>query len=273
MSDGSNVCHGIYEYAYIPGGSSAIYACDYENHHSKAYALGMTIPLAAKIRMLRKARRLTQAEFADALDMETTQATISRWETGSVPEGLAIAALAKYAGVSVEDFLGGESLEQSSASQSSPPIHKIRVIGAVSAGIWRERVHWLEDEVYEMEVGPPPYPGIERFGLVVEGFSMDKLFPPGTELDCLRIPFNGSGLAPKPGDLVIVERRKGDLCETTCKRLAIDDAGDYVLLAESTKPEFQEPIHIGRPDKAHFEDSEAIVIAIVNRSYQSHFKR
>lgn len=254
-------------------GSSDICVCDYANQHEKVYDPGMTTPLAVKIRMLRKSRQLTQAEFADALGVETTQATVSRWEKGSVPEGMSIAALAKFAGMSVDQFLGDTSLGQPPASQALTPIYTIKVIGAVSAGIWRERAQWPDDEIYEIEVGPSPYPGINRFGLVVEGFSMDKLFPPETVLDCLRIPFNGSGLKPKPGDLVIVERRKGDLCETTCKRLAVDDAGDYVLLAESTKPEFQEPMHIGRPDQTHFDDSEAVVIAIVNRSYQNHFRR
>lgn len=167
----------------------------------------------------------------------------------------------------IKDWVASRGMPPSSAG------HSIKVIGTVEAGVWRERTEWCEDECYQIEVGPAPITGIQRFGLVVEGHSMDKVFSPGTELECLSVPYNGSGLTPQVGDYVIAQRQRGGLFETTCKRLAIDDNGDWELWAESTRPEYKDPIKLGRPDSDHFEDNETRIIGIVHRSYRSHFRR
>jgi len=147
---------------------------------------------------------------------------------------------------------------------------RLKVVGAVAAGIWREQTDWAEDDCYWIEVGPSPVPGGERFALRMEGHSMDLIIPPGSDLECLRITFGV--VEAQPGDIVIVQRSRHDLQELTCKRLDFD-GHNWVLRAESTRPEFQEPIIIGKPDDGHFGDDETAVIAIVMRSHQTLYQR
>ena len=147
---------------------------------------------------------------------------------------------------------------------------RLKVVGAVAAGIWREQTEWSDEDVYEIEVGPNPVAGGERFALRMEGHSMDRIIPPGSDLECLRVTFGV--VDPQPGDIVIVQRNRHDLQELTCKRLDFDGQ-NWVLRGESTRPEFQEPILIGRPDDGHFGDDETAVIAIVLRSHQTLYQR
>lgn len=176
-----------------------------------------------------------------------------------------VAGLARAMGKPTDEYLVGVS--------STSSDDRILVLGSVEAGVWREQSEWPSDQRYTIEVGPSRFPGVERFGLRVEGFSMDRVFPPGTELECYRVSFQPGALRPQSGDLVIVQRTMGDLHETTCKWLETDDSGGYWLRPDSTKPDFQERIFLGRPDIDHVGDGEAEVIGIVDRSYRSHMRR
>jgi hypothetical protein len=115
------------------------------------------------------------------------------------------------------------------------------VTGGVAAGVWREQSEWHRDEWYEIEVDINTTPGAHT-GLIVEGRSMDKVLPPGTILRC--IDLIGSNMEPEDGDYVIVEQHRGGLV----KKLSRRPDGVYELVAESTLPEFRDPITIGKPD-------------------------
>lgn len=136
----------------------------------------------------------------------------------------------------------------------------VEVAGQVEAGAWRAQTEWPASERYLVRFGKSRYPNEQRFGLRMEGLSMNRTILPGSDLECLWVKF--SPVPPKPGDLVIVERHMHDLVELTCKRLAMDGE-DYILLCESTEPEFQAPIMIGRPDDSMFVDDEIRVVGIV----------
>jgi SOS-response transcriptional repressor LexA len=146
----------------------------------------------------------------------------------------------------------------------------LEVIGAVAAGVWREETTWGTEDRYLIEVSPNPFPGSERFALRMEGHSMDKVIPPGSDLECLRVTYGY--VEPQPGDIVIVQRERHDLHELTCKRLD-HDGQNFILRAESTRAEFQEPITIGRPDENSVSDHGVTIIAIVLRAHQSLYKR
>ena len=146
----------------------------------------------------------------------------------------------------------------------------LEVVGAVAAGVWREETTWSAEDRYSIELGPNPFPGSERFALRMEGYSMDKIIPPGSDLECLRVAYGY--VEPQPGDIVIVQRDRHDLHELTCKRLD-HDGQNFVLRAESTRPEFQEPIIIGRPDEEHVGDNGITILAIVLRAHQSLYTR
>jgi SOS-response transcriptional repressor LexA len=136
----------------------------------------------------------------------------------------------------------------------------LEVQGTVAAGIWRDQTTWPAKERYLARFGPSRYKNHERFAVRMEGLSMNRTIPSGSELECLWIKF--SPIPPRPGDLVIVERHNHDLVELTCKRLAMDGE-NYILLAESTEPEFAAPIHVGKPDNGMFIDDEVRVVGIV----------
>lgn len=141
--------------------------------------------------------------------------------------------------------------------------NEVEVIASVAAGVWREETEWEPERRFTIAVGQSPFPGARRYGLHVEGFSMDLEFPPGTILDCVSI--HGLGLEPESGDHVVVERRRGDgRRELTVKRYHVDEEGRKWLVPESTRPEFQGPIEVAEPD----EDMEVQVIAYVIGSYQ-----
>lgn len=181
---------------------------------------------------------------------------ISRGQDKNVSFDVAL-GIAEALRVDISNFVLGYSLRTHQYS--------IPVIGTVEAGVWREQEAWEKEQQYEVEVMPIAYERAERFGLEVTGYSMDKMFLPGTILDCIRVP-NPDGLVPIPGDIVIVVRQNGNLFETTCKRLEQLPDGSFQLRAESTRAEFAEPISLGKPDDAHFADSEVRIIAIVNSS-------
>jgi SOS-response transcriptional repressor LexA len=163
------------------------------------------------------------------------------------------------AGASVMQRTGGRQADDT-----------LTVVGAVAAGVWREQTDWGPEDCYTIEVGPNLYPGSERLALRMEGFSMDKIIPPGSDLECLRVAYGY--VEPQPGDIVIVQRNRHDLQELTCKRLDHDGL-NFVLRAESSRAEFQEPIVIGRPDENHVGDHDTTIIAIVLRAHQSLYRR
>lgn len=136
----------------------------------------------------------------------------------------------------------------------------LEVTGAVAAGRWLEQTNWPPSERYEVRFGAPRQPGEKRFGVRMEGLSMNRTIQPNSDLECLWIKF--SDVPPLPGDLVIVERKAHDLTEMTCKRLARDSEG-WCLLAESTEAEFDEVIHIGEPSPDIVTDDGIRVIGIV----------
>lgn len=147
-----------------------------------------------------------------------------------------------------------------SASVDSANTDWLTVRGSVAAGVWKEQSEWPATEHYDVRFGPSPYGNMERFAVRMDGLSMNRTIQPGADLECLYVKF--SPVPPRPGDLVIVERKAHDLVELTCKRLAMD-GDEWVLLCESYEPEFQEPIRIGKPDDQDFTDNEISVVGIV----------
>ena len=142
-----------------------------------------------------------------------------------------------------------------------PTDNRLVVNGAVEAGVWRQSEEWNDERAFVIEDRPTPVPGAKRFGLVVEGRSMDVVYEPGTVLDCISI--FSQDIKPETGDHVIVEHVRPDgLRELTVKEYLAED-GHYFLLPRSTKPEFQERIEIGHPSHDHNGDDRIEVIGFV----------
>ena len=140
----------------------------------------------------------------------------------------------------------------------------LTVNASVAAGVWREAQAWDDERRFEMIVDSLVPTG-RRFGLLVEGHSMDRYYEPGTVLDCVSI-YAGS-VEPRNGDHVIVQRRRPDgLRELTVKEYLEED-GRFYLVPRSSRSEFSDRIEIGAPDCAHEGDDAVEVVGFVVTAY------
>jgi transcriptional regulator with XRE-family HTH domain len=202
------------------------------------------------MRAIRRRRGLTQAQLAEAIGVE--QPTVQRYENGTRDPSLAQALeIAKVLGVSLDE------LTQVSDTVALGP--RLFVKGAVAAGVWREAWEFPEDE-WETYTGRADVsaPVRERFGLRVEGESMNELYPPGTVLDC--VAYHGDHQIEN-GKRIIVQRvRNGGEYETTCKEYFRDPDGIEWLVPRSFNPAFQRRYRVNESDDGI---SEAKIIGIV----------
>lgn len=213
--------------------------------------------LATKIRNLRLQLGLNQTELAERLGV--TQASVSRWEKGSVPDGPRLAQLADLAGVSIKDLISDPE------SGTEPHLRRYFVKGEVAAGVWTVAYEWPQGDWYPYSGGTHiEAPEGKRFGLVARGASMDQMYPDGTILDCVSIDvFNGQ---VENGQRVIVERIRTDgEIEATVKEFMKADDGRVWLIPRSNNPEFQAPIALDEPGP---DIAEIRIVGVVVGSYR-----
>ncbi|WP_062119263.1 S24 family peptidase [Sphingobium sp. MI1205] len=195
--------------------------------------------------------------------------------SGPLPPDAAVALARALAGkgepsIKADDVLKLSISEALRAASGEPQRYFLTVEGTVEAGVWREQSEWPESERYDIEVGPPPFKDAKRMAVKMTGHSMDLTIPPGSDLEVLWIKF--TNITPVPGDLVIVERHRHDLVELTCKRLDVEGS-EYVLRAESSRPEFQEVIRVGSASLDLVTDDGVQIVGIVLSSQQRHSTR
>lgn len=150
---------------------------------------------------------------------------------------------------------------QVSPAQLGPQLY---VKGVVAAGVWREADELPQDE-WETFTGRANIasPINLRFGLRVEGQSMNLLYPEGTILECVK--YFGDAEIPN-GKRVIVERKRfNNGVEATVKEYFKDEDGIEWLLPRSNNPAFQSPIRCDAPgdDIEHIEICAIVVAAII----------
>lgn len=222
------------------------------------YRAEMAQDVAKKISVLRRSLGKSQAEFAEMFNV--TQGSVSRWENGAMPDPSAIAQLAELAGEDVRSFLGGNQSDTTFVKAGQ----RLMVKGAVAAGVWVDAFEWPEDEW-------TPYTGgnhvsvdpSRRFGLRVEGDSMNMVYPHGTILDCVSI-FNSE--VPRTGQrVVVIRKRVDDGLEATVKEFVVDADGRQWLVPRSHNPAFQTPIAIDQPQEGI---EETRIVALVVGSYR-----
>jgi transcriptional regulator with XRE-family HTH domain len=213
-----------------------------------------------KIKQLRLSLGLNQAEFAKR--MGVTQATVSRWERGAMPEPEKLAQLAELTGETIPTLIGG-SVQKPATSGT---LKRFWVRGTVQAGVWAVAYEWPQDDWIPYAGGTHiEAPEETRFGLKAEGASMNLVYPPGTILDCVKIEAWEKEL--ENGRRVIVERHKEDgTVEATVKEYYRDDTGREWLIPRSTDPAFQAPISASDPGEGI---AEIRIVAIVVGSYQA----
>jgi repressor LexA len=165
-------------------------------------------------------------------------------EKGHAPKPATLTKLAQALKVPPSYFLLAASQEE--GKPGTLRTETIFVRGAVQAGVWVEAIEWGPADW--MEISAPVDPrlgkGVERFGLLLKGSSMNRIYPPGSILICAR--YYDLPRGPKTGDEVVVLRRSAQLggFEATVKEYELDGQGRHVLWPRSYDPEFQTPIII-----------------------------
>lgn len=158
---------------------------------------------------------------------------------------------------------GRELGERTSPARLGP---QISIQGAVQAGIFRERMEYDQEE-WESFTGAPEVsaPINHRFGLRVEGDSMDLLYPPGTVLECVR--YWGESVIPN-GKRVIVQREsEAGEYETTVKEYMEDKDGVVWLVPRSSNPAFQAPFRCDQPGPGIVKVS-VVAIVVASTRYE-----
>jgi SOS-response transcriptional repressor LexA len=161
-------------------------------------------------------------------------------------------------------LLGLENINELPAA-SSDHVDQLEVNGSVAAGVWRESEHWNDDRRFVINL-PSPVPGATRFGMLVEGHSMDLVYQPGTVLDCISV--FSKDVQPKTGDHVIVERaRVGGLRELTVKEYRVE-RGRHLLVPRSSRGDFKPLDYPGANADADPDTHESVrIIAFVVGAY------
>lgn len=142
------------------------------------------------------------------------------------------------------------------------PNADLPVIGEVAAGVWHDLSLEMDESPFAPVLGGRNmrYSPTAQYGLVVRGTSLNRQAQSGDILRCLDI--GNSGLRPRPGDLVVVERRRAQLGqkEVTAKVLKRVD-GRLELWPDSTDPRWAQPILV----EGLSGDEDVRAIAVVDR--------
>jgi len=190
-----------------------------------------------RIRELRKSLQCDQGAFA--IFFGVNQSTISRWESGEdTPSALHVNKLAEMAQVNVQYFIEGVS----DVPQEFESTIGAKIVGTVAAGQWLETVEWHPDDQYNIYL--PIGRGLESLeikGFLVQGASMNKVYPPGSIV--FATPTIANEFQPRDGQRVLVQRknRSGEY-EITVKEFRIEEDGSGWLWPNSDDPYHQSPI-------------------------------
>lgn len=209
--------------------------------------------LGERIRLCREEKDLTQQEVADWFKISRN--AVSVWENNKgEPEGERLRKLAVKFEVEFDWLATGRG-----DKVPTPP--GIPEKGAVSGGIWREVEETQDVAEKTIPVAPDPrYPKSAQYALRVEGNSVNRVAKPGSLVHC--VDLQEAALEVRSGDLVVAERSKAGLIETTVKRFDSRN-GKPVLRPESDDPSHQTPLEIGSQADGSEISVKAIVIQVI----------
>lgn len=241
--------------------ASADYKCLL--HHPSIY-LPLMDTAADRLRKARKGAGYDSAKSA-AEAMGVPVATYIQHENGArgYPADRA-KRYARFFRVTPEWLLyGRETGDRTSYAELGP---RLPIQGMVAAGVFRERMEYPEEE-WESFTGSPlvEAPASHRFGLKIEGDSMDLLYPPGTIIECVRY----WGDEPiENGRRVVVQRWNVDgEVESTVKEYMRDRDGIEWLVPRSSNPAFQAPFRCDLPEPG-IERVEIIALVVASIRYE-----
>lgn len=214
----------------------------------------LEMTFATRIKQLRKRKAVSQQAVADVADV--TKQAVTIWEKGdSEPAAETLRKLSAYFDVTFEWLATGRGAQTTT-------VPGLVSKGRVSGGLWHEVAENQDSAVDRVPVAPDPrYPIEAQYALRVEGDSVNKIAPNGSIIACVDLAYTGMDV--RDGDLVVVERRRGSLVETTVKRLRKGTRG-LELWPESSAPAHQEKLALGRSKGEEEVSIKALVISVTN---------
>lgn len=210
--------------------------------------------LADRLLKARTAKKLTQTQLGKALGV--TRNAVSLWESGvSQPRAETLRKAAVILEVGFDWLATGRNAQLN-------VVEGLTLQGEIAAGVWHEVTESQEMEFERVPVAPDPsYPVDAQYALRVRGTSVNKIAKDGSLVACVDIM--EAGIEIRDRDLVVVERRRGSIVETTIKRVKKGKAG-LELWPESDDPAHQEKLTLG-PRRGDTEVSiKALVIWTAN---------
>ncbi len=134
--------------------------------------------------------------------------------------------------------------------------------GEVAGGVWIEIPESQDMELERVPVAPDPsYPVDAQYALRVRGHSVNKTARDGSIVVCVDVMTAGIEIRDK--DLVVVERKRGSIVETTIKRVRKGNGG-LELWPESDDPAHQEKLTLGHRRGTAEVRIKALVISVTN---------
>lgn len=192
--------------------------------------------LGTRLKNLRKSKKLTQQQVADAIGVSKT--SVIYWEKDeNLPKHDSLMALAQILGVTSDYLLYGKENDSLDRNVTVPfPIagRLVPVISWVQAGTWTTADSVPLETQFKEWLPPNPKCGKNGYGLIVVGESMSPDFRPGDKI-YVNPDFQITDL--KTGDLVIVACI--DETEATFKKLIVESNGMYL---EPLNPKWHERI-------------------------------
>ncbi|WP_180189969.1 LexA family transcriptional regulator [Acinetobacter sp. YH01009] len=190
--------------------------------------------LGTRLKALRKTKKITQQQLADAIGVSKT--SVIYWEKDdNLPKHESLMALSKALVVSPDFLLSGKTLGGLESNTSVPfPLagRLVPVISWVQAGAWTTVDSVPAGTQFEEWLPPNPKCGKNGYGLEVVGESMLPDFRPGDKI-YVNPDFQITDL--KTGDLVIVSCQ-GD-SEATFKKLIVESGNMYLQPLNPDWPE------------------------------------
>lgn len=154
-------------------------------------------------------------------------------------------------------YLGVDPPNHARASSNLPVasttngVQVVPLTKSASGGVWREvGVPVIFEAVAIPLVPEPRLAGLEQYATRIDGTDFNKILTPGDY--AIFVPFGDIRSAPQDGDIVEVERRRGDSVETTVRRVRV--RGDTIeLWPESTDPAWQKPVKLSAVERDRVE--------------------
>lgn len=202
-----------------------------------------------RIRARREELDLSQQDLIDKMARAGTkisQQALSQIEDGTTKRSRYIPEIAVALSTTERWILTNKGLKDVPAGTAliPVPLGQVMTIGAVQAGVFREALEWPEEDWKPAPVSAySPWQHLPQFGLDVRGPSMNRIYPDGSTIICVKWFDAGLELQQAIGKRVVVLRRqpKGSDVEATVKELGVDDRGEFWLWPKSFDPNYQTP--------------------------------